>query len=179
MDKLMLSGNGNGNEDEKNLMSILNQTAMNISAISEQMGVVAGQIKKIRADQVDHANRITDLENRMTHHEETERVTRDQARRIRGAIHARVNHVLGIELNGGLVKKECMGVDKRYRGAFYGRCYSDARKYSVLGTPYSETCQKDYQAVIDYIENWEPECEYEGMIGSKAYIAYLDDRERA
>lgn len=158
------------------VMQMMNQAAMNITALSEQMGVVAGQIKTIRAAQIDHNNRITDLENRMTHHEETERVTRDQARRIKGAVHARVNHVLGIELNGGLVKKECMGIDKKYRSAFFGRCYSDARKYSNLGSPYSETCQKDYQAVVDYIENWEPECEYEGMIGTKAYIAYLDDR---
>ena len=158
------------------VMQMMNQAAMNITALSEQMGVVAGQIKTIRAAQIDHNNRITDLENRMTHHEETERVTRDQARRIKGAVHARVNHVLGIELNGGLVKKECMGVDKKYRSAFFGRCYSDARKYSDLGSPYSETCQKDYKAVIEYIENWEPECEYEGMIGTKAYIAYLDDR---
>lgn len=158
------------------VMQMMNQAAMNITALSEQMGVVAGQIKTIRAAQIDHNNRITDLENRMTHHEETERVTRDQARRIKGAVHARVNHVLGIELNGGLVKKECMGIDKKYRSAFFGRCYSDARKYSNLGSPYSETCQKDYQAVVDYIENWEPECEYEGKIGTKAYIAYLDDR---
>lgn len=158
------------------VMQMMNQAALNINALSEQMGVVAGQIKTIRAAQIDHNNRITDLENRMTHHEETERVTRDQARRIKGAVHARVNHVLGIELNGGLVKKECMSIDKKYRGAFFSRCYSDARKYSDLGSPYSETCQKDYQAVIDYIENWEPECEYEGKIGTKAYIAYLDDR---
>ena len=158
------------------VMQMMNQAAMNITALSEQMGVVAGQIKTIRAAQIDHNNRITDLENRMTHHEETERVTRDQARRIKGAVHARVNHVLGIELNGGLVKKECMGIDKKYRSAFCGRCDSDARKYSDLGSPYSETCQKDYQAVVDYIENWEPECEYEGKIGTKAYIAYLDDR---
>lgn len=161
------------------VMQMMNQAALNINALSEQMGVVAGQIKTIRAAQIDHANRITDLENWKQHHIETERVTRDQARRIRGAIHARVNHVLGIELNGGLVKKECMSIDKKYRGAFYGRCYSDARKYSMLGTPYSETCQKDYQAVIDYVENWEPECEYEGKTGTRAYISYLDDREKA
>lgn len=161
------------------VMEMMNQAALNINALSEQMGVVAGQLKKIRADQVDHANRIADLENWKIHHEETERVNRDQARRIRGAIHARVNHVLGIELNGGLVKKECMSVDKKYRGAFYGRCYSDARKYSQLGTPYSETCKKDYETVINYIESWEPECEYEGKTGTRAYISYLDDREKA
>lgn len=161
------------------VMQMMNQTALNINAISEQMGVIVGQVKSIRADQIELNNRLTDLENWKTNHEETERVTRDQARRIRGAIHARVNHILGIELNGGLVKKECMSVDKKYRGAFYGRCYSDARKYSYLGTPYSETCQKDYKPVIDYIENWEPECEYEGKTGTRAYIAYLDDRENA
>ena len=161
------------------VMQMMNQAALNITAISEQMGVVAGQIKSIKAQQIDHNNRIIDLENWKTHHIETERVNRDQARRIKGAIHARVNYVLGIELNGGLVKKECMSVDKKYRGAFYGRCYSDARKYSNLGTPYSETCVKDYQTVIDYIENWEPECEYEGKTGTRAYIAYLDDREKS
>ena len=162
-----------------NAMQLMEQAALNINALSEQMGVVAGQIKTIRAEQINQNNRITDLENWKAHHIETERVNRDQARRIRGAIHARVNHILGIELNGGLVKKECMSIDKKYRGAFYGRCYSDARKYSSLGTPYSETCQKDYQPVIDYIENWEPECEYEGKTGTRAFIAYLDDREKA
>jgi hypothetical protein len=157
----------------------MEQAALNINALSEQMGVVAGQIKTIRSQQIDHNNRITDLENWKIHHEETERVNRTQARRIRSAIHARVNYILGIELTGGLVKKECMSIDKKYRGAFYARCYSDARKYSSLGTPYSETCVKDYQAVLDYIETWEPECEYEGKTGTRAYIAYLDDRARA
>ena len=97
------------------VMEMMNQAALNISTISEQMGIVAGQIKSLNAKQIDH-NRITDLENWKAHHIETERVSRDQARRIRGAVHARVNHVLGIEMNGGLVKKEHMSIDKKYRG---------------------------------------------------------------
>ena len=161
------------------VMEMMNQAALTITAISEQMGVVAGQIKKIKSDQIDQNNRITDLENWKLHHDETDRVNRDQARRIRGAIHARVNHVLGIELQGGLVKKECMSIDKKFRSDFFKRCYSDARKYSSLGTPYSETCVKDYDSVISYIENWEPECEYEGKTGTRAYIAYLEDRKNA
>lgn len=163
-----------GDDDFNKIMA---QTMLNINAVSEQMGIVVTQVKAIRADQMETNNRLTDLENRFNHHEETDRVTRDQARRIRAAIHARVNYVLGIEFQGGLVKKECLSIDKKYRGAFLGRCYSDARKYSSLGSPYSETCQKDYKAVIDYVENWEPECEYNGKTGTRAYIAYLDDRE--
>ena len=162
-----------------NTLEILQQTALNISAISEQMGVVAGQIKQIKEGQIDHENRITDLENWKVYHDETDRVSKDQARRIKGAIHARVNYLLGIELNGGLVKKECMSVDKRYRGSFISRCYSDARKYSSLGSSYTETCVKDYPSVMSYIESWEPECEYEGKTGTRAYIAYLDDRAKA
>lgn len=179
MDKLILSGNGNGNDDEKNLMSILNQTALNISSISDQMGVVVGQVKSMKATQVDHGNRITDLENWKQHKEDHERVDRNQARRIRSAIHSRVDFLLGMEFSGGLVTKECMDVDKKYRGAFFSRCYVDARKYSDLGNPYYETYTKDYDAVINYIENWVPEVEYAGKTGTKAYISYLDDRRKA
>ena len=171
MDKLMVKENSNDD-----LKQIVAQTAMNISAISEQMGVIAGQVKNLRAIQIEHGNRITDLENWKQHHEEHERVDRNQARRIKSAVHARVDYILGMEFTGGLVAKECMAIDRRYRGAFFSRCYVDARKYSDLGTPYYETYAKDVEAVIHYIENWEPEVEYAGKTGTKAYIAYLDDR---
>lgn len=51
-----------------NALQLMEQAALNISAISEQMGVIAGQIRGIKAEQIDHANRITDLENWKVHH---------------------------------------------------------------------------------------------------------------
>ena len=169
----------NQNYAQNDVMEAMKQAAVNITAISQQLGVVAGQIVSLQAENIDQNNRITDLELWKTHHDETDRVSRDQARRIKNAIHARVNHVLGLELKGGLVAKECMDIDKKYRSAFYRKCYIDARKYSNLGDPYTETCKKDYQACLDYFETWVPECEYDGKIGTGAYLAYLDDRRNA
>lgn len=171
--------NNNNNNNNNSVMQLMEQAALTVNALSEQMGVVAGQLKNIKAAQIDHNNRITDLENWKIHHDETDRVSRAQSLRIKNAIHARADYLLGIELKGGLVAKESMSVDKRYRGKFISRCYVDGRKHSRLGTPYTETLKKDYPEVMEYIEEWEPECEYEGKTGTRAYIAYIDDRERA
>ena len=161
------------------VMEIMNQAALNISAISEQMGVVAGQLKKLNSGHIDHENRISDIENWTKHHDDTDRVSRDKARRIKKAVNERVRYLLGINYEDGLVSKECMAIDKNYRSAFMRKCYNDARRYSDLAERYDDTCNKDYESVIKYIHDWEPECQYEGKTGTSAYMSYLDDRRNA
>ena len=151
--------------------NLMQQATMNINTMAEQMGVVQRTLTS-------HTDRIKSVEMRMQHYEDSVRLTRDQSRRLRGAIHAKVDSLLGIRSEGGVTAKECLSIDKNYRGKFIQRCYHDARTHSRLGTPYTETRQKDYDECIDYKNKWEPEVTYEGQSGVSAYMQYLNDRKK-
>lgn len=151
------------------MIQMMQSATMNISNLGQQMGVIQREVSNVN-------NRMSEIENRMTYYEDTVRLTRDQQRRVKAAIHGRVDYLLGIKTDGGVVIKECLSDDKKYRGGFLRRCYHDAREKSHLGTPYQETCQRDYETVIDYVSHWTPEVTFEGLSGVEAYKKYLDIR---
>ena len=151
------------------MLQMMQNATMNISNLGQQMGIIQREVSNVN-------NRMADIENRMTYYEDTVRVTRDQQRRIRAAVHSRVDYLLGIKTEGGVVAKECLSKEKGYRGGFLSRCYYDARQRSYMGSPYTETFQKDFEAVIDYVSHWTPEVTFEGLSGVEAYKKYLDIR---
>lgn len=151
------------------MMQLMQQATLNISSLGEQMGVIKRTVSDV-------SSRVAAVENRMQSYEDRLRLTRDQARRVKGAIHERVNYILEIEHDSGVVARECLSDDKKYRGKFISRCYHDARTHSRLGTPYYETFQRDYDEVLEYIKLWEPEVDFDGLSGTEAYKRYLDIR---
>jgi hypothetical protein len=151
--------------DMNTLLKVTQNTAMSVSDLSEQMGLVANRVNE-------NTQRIIALEDRLTSHERTETINRAQARRIKKSVIERVNYLLGIEYEGGKVADECVKVDVFYRGGFISRCYTDAKSHSKMGGSYTETLKVDFDEVMDYIESWVPEVEN----GVEGYKRYLDIR---
>lgn len=151
-------------------MQVVRQSAFNIQSVSDQMGIVATEVKGLKTQQLRISEQMNELSDRMQGYEDRIRVSRAEAQTIRRAIHARVVDLLGIEFQDGCVADWCIADDKKYRGGFISRCYHDAREYSHLGTPYYETYRKDYIDVLEYINTWVP------MRGVTGYKEYLDKR---
>jgi len=153
------------NMDMNALLKVTQNTAMSVSGLAEQMGLVVNRVNE-------NTQRIVALEDRMTSHERTETINRAQARRIKKSVIERVNTLLGIKYEGGKVADECVKVDVLYRGGFISRCYTDAKNHSKMGGSYTETLKVDFDEVIEYIDAWKPEVE--GSI--EGYKHYLDIR---
>lgn len=151
--------------DMNGLLKVTQNTAMNVSSLSEQMGLVVNRVNE-------NTRRIVDLEDRMNAHERTETINRSQARRIRKSVIERVNSLLGIKYEGGKVADDCVKMDMFYRGGFISRCYTDAKNHSKMGGSYTETLKVDFNEVIEYIDSWKPEVEG----GTEGYMHYLDIR---
>lgn len=163
-----------GLSENNDLMDVVRQTAFNVSGISEQMGVVVSKINAMDVKQRQMEERLASgleqVNTRMQSYEDRIRLTRPQARNVQASIHARVKELLNIRYEDGVVAEECLYADKYYRPGFLSRLYADARRDSRLGTPYSETYQKDLEEVLDYINRWLPPRGIEG------YKRYLDAR---
>lgn len=155
------------------LIELSKQTALNVSSISKQMGIISTEIQELKIEQRRQAEKMKRIDDRMQNYEDRIRLTRPQANNVRQSIHARVRDLLGIEYENGIVKKECLFADKYLRPGFISRCYTDARRESKLGTPYSETYQRDYSEVLRFIATWEP------PTGTDGYTAYLLNRKKS
>lgn len=159
------------------LYKITQQTAFNVAGISEQMGILTTDVRNLKKELVEMKqqteDRFTEHEVRMASYEDRIRLTRPQANNVRQSIHARVRELLGIEYENGIVKENCLFADKYLRPGFISRCYTDARRESKLGTPYSETYQRDYSEVLHFIATWEP------PTGTEGYTAYLLNRKKS
>lgn len=135
------SNNDNGNYDMQQLMNIVGQSAMNLSNMGKQLGIVANAVNDIRSD-------VEGLSGRMDILEQKEEITTEQAAAINRAIRKRVGDILGNN-------EEDLA---KYRRIFSARLYGDARKYAGLGNTYPATKKENFQRVIDYIESWIPSC---------------------
>lgn len=156
----------NTDDTLEKLMALNLQTAGNINALSNQLGIVSNKVDALGVE-------VSLVKDRMQTFEDTIRVTRAQADAIKRAIHSRVCLILGIEYKDGVVVGEKIRIDKYYRPGFISKLYSDARRFSELGTPYYETFRRDYGAVLDYINGWLPQ------VGVEGYMLYLDERRRS
>lgn len=148
------------------LMEISRNMLAGINSLGEQMGIVNNRLGKLES-------KTSNIEDRMNRYENELRVTRPQADSIRRAIHSRACDVLDIKYKDGVVADDSIRSDTVYKPGFISKIYSDARKFSLLGTPYYETARKDYGAVLDYINGWLPQ------VGVEGYKSYLDARRRA
>lgn len=147
------------------LLQVTQNTAMSVSSISEQMGLVVSRVNQ-------NTKRIIALEDRITSHERTEVVNRAQANRLHEAIQSRATFLLGIEFEGGVVSDDSVPDEVRYRSAFINKCHVDARRHSKLGKPYYATLKVDFDETLAYIESWVPEV----TGGTEGYKHYLDVR---
>lgn len=165
------------NELENNnasLSNIVQQTALNVQAMAQQMGLLVAGFNDLKSHMNVTDQKLEQMDTRMTGWEERERISVSEANRLRKAIHARCFYLLGIEHSNGHVTEDSAADYKRYFGRFCNRCYTDARNKSRLGTPYYDTRKEDYEEVMKYIQDWEPEVSYAGLTGAAAYKLYLN-----
>ena len=144
------------------IMSALQNAAYISENTSRQMGLLNERV-------AEHDREIMDLKHRMEVRESREIVNTHQRRQIRRAVINRVDHLLGIEREGGHVAEHCIADEVRYRGGFIARCYTDCKKNGRMADPYSETLAIDYENVIDAINAWVPDVE-DGIEGYKRYL---------
>ena len=157
------------NDDDDNkpndIMKMTQLAAMNISGLSQQMGLVNDRMDEIVNRMNGHDNDILILKHNTT-------INRAESKRIKKAVMSRVNYVLEIKFEGGVVADESIPTEQLYRGQFVSRCYTDAKNHSKMGDSYTETLKVDFNEVLEYIESWVPEVDG----GVEGYKLYLDKR---
>ena len=154
-------------QQSNDLLEVVKQSAFNISAIGQQLGLIVPIVQKLDT-------KVNEIEGRMHHYEDSLRITRSQGKQIKRAVIARVSELLGIVFEGGRVADESIEVDRRYRGGFISRCYVDAKRNGVMAECYWETPRGDYEKCMEYIEAWYPEVKG----GVEGYKEYLDIRRQ-
>lgn len=102
-----------------------------------------------------------------------------QTNNIRHAVQNRIDKLLGIKRSNGVVEKSCVEDDTRYRKAFSQAAYRECRYNTKLRRPIAETPAKEYDEIIEYINNWNPAFSYDGITGVNAIKRYADDRRKS
>ena len=147
------------------VLESLKLSAMTSQRVSEQMGLLVSKVNQ-------HEDKLQRLEDRQNYYENNMRITRSQGKQLKRAIQGRVNDLLKIRREGGVVAPECIETDMKYRGGFIARCYTDAKHSGVMAECYWETPRGDYDKCMEYIEAWVPQVDG----GTEKYKEYLDIR---
>lgn len=97
--------------------------------------------------------------------------TGDTLAKVAGVSHETIRKVETVE-KSGKVANDCIETDRKYRGGFIARCYTDAKRAGLMAECYWETPQKTYDQCLEYIGAWEPQVDG----GTAKYKEYLDIR---
>ena len=130
-----------GNFDMQQLMNITGQTAMNVSNMSKQLGVVACAVNTLTDD-------VNTMKDDIAQLKMNEEITTTQQETIISLAKRRVLEIIG---NNPLEIQKYMRI-------FIQKLYADARREAGLGSKIARTKKRDYQRVLDYIEGWNPKC---------------------
>ena len=144
------------------IMNALQNAAYISENTSRQMGLLNERV-------AEHDRQLMDLTHRMEVRESRETVDRDQADRIRMAVHDRVYKLLEIERENGHAVGHCIKDYKNYFRPFVQSCYGDCKAKGRMGKPYWQTLAIDYDDVITFINSWFPRG------GVNDYKNYLDN----
>lgn len=148
------------------LLKVTQSTAMSVSGLSEQMGLVVNKVNE-------NLVRIVDLEDRMERRERSETVNPTQKKFIKRAVSRRVYELLELKSEDGKLTFESKVTRDRYSPLFYSRLYRDARRDGKMGDPYDATLNIDYDEVMKFVTSWVP------AGGPGALKAEADENRRA
>lgn len=149
--------------DSNDLMEVVKQTAFNLSAVSEQMGIIASEIKSLKVSVMEQEAKVSDVANDLAQYKESQRqkewIEPSDAQEYEDAISDRVAELL-------------KPVDRfDLFGKFKMKCWCDAKKHSYMrGHSGIYTKKMFHQDVIDYIRSWQPY-----SYGVYGYIEHLDE----
>lgn len=157
-------------------MELMQLAAMNINGLSQQMGLVnkaiisiKDDVSELRADMVDAKAEIRGLK-------DDQFVDLIKADNIKRAAQSRVAELLGIKFDErGGVTEESRYDYTHYYSKFIGRLHVDARNAGLEGPRIYATPRKNYQALIDFINEWVP---LRGVEGLKSYYDGLADARK-
>lgn len=147
------------------VMEALKLSAMTSQRTSEQMGLIVTKVGNLE-------EKVAVIEDRQNALESSQRINRSQGKNLKRAVFGRVNDLLKIRFEGGKVAADSIETDRKYRGGFIARCYTDAKRAGLMAECYWETAKADYDKCIEYIESWVPQVDG----GTAKYKEYLDIR---
>jgi len=149
------------------------QALMNgINSQSEQIGVISQAVSGLKSDLGKVRGEVSDVKDRVQGLEEDQFVDLIKADNIRLSAQRHVAELLDIEFEDrGGVTDESMYDYKKYFGKFVARLHVDARHAGLEGPRIYATPRKNYKALLDFIEQWEPA---RGVDGLKSYYDGLE-----
>lgn len=152
-------------ENESELKTIVRQTAFNLNAVSEQMGLVNAKLKA-------HEGRLASLEDKTSlvasdlgnfkeYVKENEYIEPEKVDKLRIAMGNRVVDLLS-DMN---LSKSEFG---EYYGKFMSKFWWDCKKHSyAVGKAGVYTKNRHYEDLMKYIGEWQPE-------GHGSAVGYID-----
>ena len=152
------------------LMNGINSQNEQIGVINKVVGGIKGDVNEIRAN-------MSDMNGRVKFLEEDQFVDLIKADNIKLAAQGRVAKLLGIEFEErGGVTPESMYDYRNYYSKFIGRLHVDARHAGLEGPRIYATPRKNYQALMNFINEWVPT---RGVEGLKSYYDGLEAARRS
>ena len=162
----------NDNNENNDPMDLMRLAAMNINALSQQMGLVNKAVDAIRGDVSQIRAEMADAKSDIRGLQEDQFVDIIKADNIRKSAQSRVAELLEIEFDErGGVTDESRYNYTHYYSKFVGRLHCDARNAGLEGPRIYATPRKTYQKLIDYINDWVP---MRGVEGLKSYYDGLE-----
>lgn len=154
------------------LTNLVNSQNAQIGVINKTVQAMDARLGNVELQGTENADRITHLE-------EDQFVDLIKADNIKFSAQSRVAELLEIEFDnrGGVTDEESMGYDYRmYYPKFVGRLHVDALHAGLEGPRIYATPRKNYQALINFINDWVPK---RGVDGLKAYYDGLEAARRS
>lgn len=148
------------NEELKGLLTIISNNALSIEGITQNIGTLVASIGNINNNVIKLSEDVTEntsklvetnekidgLDKRLVQIEESEEIKTYQKEKIVTAVHRRIYQLLG---------ENKMDHVKYFR-IFCLRLYGDARRQAGLAKPIGATEKKNYDRIMEFIENWRP-----------------------
>lgn len=158
-------------------MELMQLAAMNINGLSQQMGIMNKAVIAIRDDVSQLRAEMVDVKADVTGLKDDQFVDLIKADNIKLAAQSRVAELLEIEFEErGGVTEESMFNYRNYYSKFIGRLHVDARHAGLEGPRIYATPRKNYQALMDFINEWVP---LRGVEGLKSYYDGLEAARRS
>jgi hypothetical protein len=150
-----------------------------VNSQNQQIGVINKTVQAMDARLVNVEVQGSNNSDRITHLEEDQFVDLIKADNIRFSAQSRVAELLHIELDerGGITDEAKDGYDyTHYFSKFCGRIHTDARHAGLEGPRIYATPRKNYQALLNFINEWVPR---RGVEGLKSYYDGLEAARHA
>ena len=165
---IMINPDPNANDP----MELMRLAAMNINGLSQQMGLMNKAVTAIKDDVSELRSEMVDVKADVRGLKDDQFVDLINADNIKLAAQSRVAELLDIvfEERGG-VTEESMFNYRNYYSKFIGRLHVDARHAGLEGPRIYATPRKNYQALMDFINEWVP------LRGVEGLMSYYDGLE--